>query len=804
MATTAELEQVLKAGIAAYKVGEYEQAITQLSQLLRSRAYRLKAGMGLVRVYMAQQNWSEAKKLCQKIGKSPKPSVQQWSQETLAKIERKTATQLTGDTAFANPPLHSPSHSPPHSGSGFEPLPAEAQPGHRHKPPQPLSHTSSKAAKPIEKSPAKQRSVRTDSAKSPDSKGKLAQPTQTNPQSIFHYAYLNQETSDEPILQQGVSSAESPQLADCEWTYAGRLKQGRSLGKIKAGQLWVAQTIGAVGFYFLARFLLNRAIALLNGYLIFLSGLPLLGWSRPLPVKDITWFLLGCLGLIAIASPWLWDIWLRITAKRQLFSLNALRPRSAEAATVISQRCRQRRWPIPKLWKLPTDQPLIFSYGWLPRTARLVVSEGLLTQLEDDEIAALVAYEMSQWKRTSWPILSTIGLVLQIFHHSYWRLSLWGNRQSKLLSLTAGLFATLSYCVFWLLQIPGLWIARVRTYYGDRTACEITGNPNGLIRALAKLSFGLAQSVEQQGYTPAIVESSGLLMPVAPDLARYRLYGNFSLGSLYGWDSLNPVRGWMSLPDTHPPLGDRIALLNAYAQHWKLDTEINLPTSTKQRKRKQGLSKQGWSRLVNQGTPYVGLIFGLVLGVFLLGVGAIAHQLEWPVLDWMHRDSGLFWCCILLSTGIGIILRINRFFPDLSFDMPPSKDWPHWLTESELLPVESIPTQLSGTLIGRPGLANWLGQDLLLKTSEGLLKLHFFSAIGPMGNFLRLGERPAVPLGKSVQLLGWFRRGTRPWIDVDKIRLGNGFILQAAHPIFSLAIALILNGLGLWLLLQSG
>ena len=170
----------------------------------------------------------------------------------------------------------------------------------------------------------------------------------------------------------------------------------------------------------------------------------------------------------------------------------------------------------------------------------------------------------------------------------------------------------------------------------------------------------------------------------------------------------------------------------------------------------------------------------------------------------MYKDAGLFQCCILLGTGVGIILRINRFFPDLSFDQPPSTDWPNWLSEPELLPVESVPINLFGTLLGRPGIANWLGQDLLLQTSDGLLKLHFFSAIGPIGNCLRLGERPAVPIGSSVQLLGWFRRGNRPWVDIDKIRLGNGLMLSAAHPIFSLAITTILSGWGLWLLLKSG
>lgn len=785
MNTTADSERLLKAGVAAYKTGEYERAIAALQPLLRNRAYRLKAGMGLVRVYMSQRNWREAQKLCEKIGQSSQPSVQQWSQDRLAKIEQRMAK------VSAISPADNEAHHAAKGLSGFTPLSSVPE---ISIPPVSTATNSAKATGANSKS-----SIASQKAIPPEDKlleSKTAAP------SIFHYAHLN----DELEVEASASADTNPDIStESGWRYSERLKQGRSLGRIRTGKLWVAQLAGAVGFYFLARYLLNSAIAMLNSYLNFLSSLPLLGWIRPLPLHDAAGYLLAALGVIAIASPWLWDLCLCLVGDRQSFSLNALRSHSAEAATLISQRCHQRRWPLPKLWKLSTDVPLIFSYGWLPRNARLVVSEGLLTRLEADEIAALAAYEMAQWKRLYWPILSVCGLVLHLFHQSYWRMALWGNRQGKLLNLTAGVVSTLSYGVFWLLQIPVLWLARVRTYYGDRTACELTGNPNGLIRALGKVSFGLAKAVETQGYTPALVESAAILMLVAADLSRYRLPGRYPLGQLYAWDSLNPVRDWMSLLDAHPPLGDRLALIAAYAQHWKLDAELSFKAKTPSRKqRHKGLRQQDWLRLLSQGTPYFSAVIGLVIGMGLWSVGAIGDKLDWPFFAWMHKDVGLFQCCILLSTGVGIILRINRFFPDLSFDQPPSTDWTDWLSEPELLPVESVPINLSGTIFGRPGIANWLGQDLLLKTSDGLLKLHFFSAVGPVGNCFRLGQRPAVPIGSSVQLLGWFRRGTRPWIDVDKIRLGNGLMLSAAHPIFSLAIATIFSAWGLWLLLKSG
>ena len=392
----------------------------------------------------------------------------------------------------------------------------------------------------------------------------------------------------------------------------GRLKKGRSLGRIRTRKLWIAQVVGAVSFYFLARCLLNKSIAVLNAYLNFLSGLPLLSWIRPFPLYDATWYLLAALGVIAIASPWLWDLWLRVAYNRQSFSLNELRSHSAEAATLITQRCRQRRWPLPKLWKLPTKVPLIFSVGWLPRNARLVMSEGLLAQLEANEIAALAVCEMAQWQSLYWPILSVCGVVLQLFHQTYWQLALWGNQQSKFLNLTAGVVSTLSYGIFWLLQVPVLWLARVRTYCGDRTACELTGNPNGLIRALSKVSFELAKAVEDQGYTPVLVESAATLLPASPDLSRYQMYGRYPLGQIYAWDSLNPVKDWMSLLDSHPPLGDRLTLIAAYAQHWKLDAELDLEAQRPNRKqRHQRLRQQDWIRLLSQGTPYFGAAIGL-------------------------------------------------------------------------------------------------------------------------------------------------------------------------------------------------
>lgn len=755
-----DLERLFKTGIAAYKKGEYAQADISFAKLSRcsSQTYRVKASMGLARVYMAQQDWGKATALCQELSKNSKPSIQQWALNTLNKI---------GDRAkssSAQPISQLPVQSAKPSASGFHPL----------------------------------------------------SPEPTDPTvSIFHYAYLNGEANEstepapavqasaqQPSVEQlffETSPAEQASEQTYEWPNAGRLSQGRSLGKMKRSPLYFSQTIGAAALFTLLLYLIRSAIAPINSILNLLYKL-LPAWITLIPTdySYLAWRLAGGLLVIAIASPWLWDLWLRFTAHRAPFSIQKLRVISPEAATLVSKRCQQKRWPLPTLWKLPTEVPLIFSYGWLPRNARLVMSEGLLSQLTEDEVATLVSYEMAHWKTMYWPLLSLQGLVLQLFHQLYWQLALWGNQQTKPLSWIAGTVANLSYVIFWLLRIPGLWVSRVRTYYGDRAATEATGNPNGLTRALVKLSFGLASSVVAKGYTPPAVESLTLLLPVSADLTRQSLYGSLPLAELFAWDSLNPLRNWMSISDAHPPLGDRLRLIMAYAQHWKLDLELPI---TSPPRRRQGLSQSDWARLISQGMPFFGLAFGLAVGLALLLLGAIGRWLEWPALDWMDQDSGLVAACMLMGIGLGTMLRINRFFPDLSFEMPISQNLPLWISDPGLLPISSVPAKLSGTLMGRPGLANWLGQDLIFKTADAtLLKLHFFSALGPLGNAASQQAKPTALIGKSVQVLGWFRRGNRPWLDIDKLRQNNGTLLQAAHPITSLLVIAITSALALWLL----
>jgi len=96
---------------------------------------------------------------------------------------------------------------------------------------------------------------------------------------------------------------------------------------------------------------------------------------------------------------------------------------------------------------------------------------------------------------------------------------------------------------------------------------------------------------------------------------------------------------------------------------------------------------------------------------------------------------------------------------------------------------------LTGKLLGRGGIRNWLGQDLILQTNLGLLKLHFLSYLGSIGNLFPQSTRPSDLRDRNLTVTGWFRRGVAPWIDIETLKNQGGRTSRANHPFWYIVLA---------------
>ena len=156
--------------------------------------------------------------------------------------------------------------------------------------------------------------------------------------------------------------------------------------------------------------------------------------------------------------------------------------------------------PMPKLATVPDRTPNAFTFGRTSKSAVLAVHEGLLRQLNQDEIRAVIAHELGHIKHRDYivmTILSALPLiaywVAQIAFRAAWfgggrsRGKNEGNASAALL-----IIGVLSFIVYIISFLAVMRLSRLREHFADSYSAYLT-KPADLQSALAKIT-GLRSS----------------------------------------------------------------------------------------------------------------------------------------------------------------------------------------------------------------------------------------------------------------------------------------------------------------------
>ncbi len=812
----------LKAGLLALKQKKYQQAIAHLEIISQQKSLKqkLKAQMSLVVAYERTKQVDKAINLCRTLAENSHGEIRTWASHNLQELLKRYSRKNHQKSTITFPRTSdSSSTNQEHIETGFVPCNPTLDKSASAKNTNPSVKTGFEAFE------TKRNSSEINSTHASDFVSNT--PANQNALDIAQNKLLDLSKSDDTLTD--TTSDISHQTPQIKSRQAARAKGGRQLKSPNLILFLLEQIVAGVALFWLSLNILQFTIDTTNYSLV------LLPYLRPIQIlyRDPTRNFIIFIIVLFVFSPWLIDGLLMFGYGLQKLPTTTLINYSKEAHKLLGSFCQKQNIKRVILKVLPIDVPVAFSYGLLPRLLRfrIVVSQGLLEQLAEDEIATIYAREISHVDNRDFWLMSLVILMLQIPYTIYWQLTFWadwsldffegrlsnffpGFIKSLLHILVSGfrvlaaIISSLSYGLYWLLKLPILWFSRRRIYYSDRVSCNLTGNPNGLTRAILKITMAMADDVENQGKMRNLLESFELLMPVginqAISIGSVISYSGFA--SIFNWDIVNPYRRWLQINNSHPLLGDRLQRLGTYASFWQLETELNLANvNVAKADNIPPLPYLNLQKLWLQGAPFFGMLLGLAFAMFLWLIGKISSAIGFWRLDWLWGDISILVGCLAIGSSIGILMRINHFFPDIKrTQLWQNPDLLELLTNQEALPLDSQPIQFKGQLIGKSGMSNWLGQDLILKTTKGLIKLHYSSQLGPIGNLWPQITRPSDFVGKSITVTGWWRRGATPWVDIDNLKSDHGKVINSSHPFWSTVLACTLAIWGVYYIVHIG
>lgn len=218
-------------------------------------------------------------------------------------------------------------------------------------------------------------------------------------------------------------------------------------------------------------------------------------------------------------------------------------PVTREAANglyaIVERISQKANLPLPQIYIIPDSIPNAFATGRNPSHAAVAVTEGLLQLLDDEEVEAVLAHEMSHVRHydilvgtIAATIAGAIGVIANMMQFG----AIFGgdreNRPNPIVMIALAIILPLAAAV---IQMA---ISRNREYMADEGSARLTAHPEWLQSALAKLTNYNAQ---------------GMLHEATPESAHMFIINPFS-----GKDI-----SFASLFSTHPSTEDRIARLEA-------------------------------------------------------------------------------------------------------------------------------------------------------------------------------------------------------------------------------------------------
>jgi len=156
--------------------------------------------------------------------------------------------------------------------------------------------------------------------------------------------------------------------------------------------------------------------------------------------------------------------------------------------------------PMPRLAIVPDKTPNAFVFGRSSRDATLAVHEGLLDELNKDEVRGVIGHELGHVRHKDFLVmtaLSAVPLLAYVIARVTFEVAWHGERSSekdegRKFRAALILIAAISFLVYIISLLCVMRSSRLREHYADAYSAYLTGSPRQLASALTKIMYGLS------------------------------------------------------------------------------------------------------------------------------------------------------------------------------------------------------------------------------------------------------------------------------------------------------------------------
>jgi len=212
---------------------------------------------------------------------------------------------------------------------------------------------------------------------------------------------------------------------------------------------------------------------------------------------------------------------------------------------LVENLCISTGMTTPKINIIDDDSLNAFASGISPKTFSISLSKGIIEKLNDEELEAVIAHELTHIKNRDVRLLIISIIFVGIFAFisqaifrsmQFGRIGR-GKKDGGAAIIIALLLALVGYLISTLFRFA---LSRKREYLADAGSAELTHRPLALASALRKISADpTIEAVKRKDIAQMFIEN-----PQVEDKK-----SSFSIGSLFA---------------THPPIDKRIQLLEQY------------------------------------------------------------------------------------------------------------------------------------------------------------------------------------------------------------------------------------------------